>query len=203
MGSRRGKLKITEFESTARRRIQEGIRIKEQLLEDRYVRILANVARAIVDAYQKRNKVVLFGNGGSAADAQHLAAEFVGKYYLNREGLPAIALTANNSSLTAIGNDYGFDRIFARQLQALGNPGDVAIGISTSGRSRNVLTALEVAKGKGMTTVGLTGRDASQMMTLVDFCVPVPSDDTPRIQEAHILIGHILCELVEGAIFGE
>ena len=146
--------------------------------------------------------MLLFGNGGSAADAQHIAAEFVGRYYLDRPALPAQALTVNTSSLTAIANDYDYDQIFSRQIEAFGQAGDVAIGISTSGNSRNIVEALRVAKRKDMVTVGMTGESGGQLKVEVDYCICVPSRDTPRIQEAHILVGHILSELVEQAIFG-
>jgi len=162
---------------------------------------LAQVAEKLIEAYRAGKKMLLFGNGGSAADAQHIAAELVGKYYLDRRPLPAEALTVNASSVTAIGNDYSFNDIFSRQVQALGNPGDVAIGISTSGNSLNVIKGAQTAKRKGMITVGLTGEDGGSLKDEVDYCVCVPSRDTPRIQEAHIMIGHILCELIEHALF--
>ena len=149
------------------------------------------------------NKVLLFGNGGSAADAQHIAAELVGRYKRERRALPAIALTVNTSSLTAIGNDCGFEHVFARQLEAMGAAGDVAVGISTSGNSPNVLRGIEVAKAGSLLTVALTGRTGGSLGKIVDYCIQVPSDDTARIQEAHILVGHILCEYVEQTLFGE
>lgn len=189
-------------EDFIRRHIRQSIHVKEQLLDDVHVRLVAQVADEIVGAFRRENKVLLFGNGGSAADSQHIAAEFVGKYRLDRRALPAVALTSNTSSLTAIGNDYTFELVFARQLEAIGKPGDIAIGISTSGRSRNVLSALELAKVSGMTTIGLTGRGGGHMGSVVDYCIRVPSDDTPSIQEAHILIGHVLCDLVETLMFG-
>lgn len=164
---------------------------------------LVQVAEELIQAYKAGKKVLLFGNGGSAADAQHIAAELVGKYYLERKPLPAQALTVNTSSLTAIGNDYAFEQIFARQVEALGNSGDVAIGISTSGNSPNVIRGLQAGKRKRLITVGLTGEDGGTLKGEVDYCICVPSKDTPRIQEAHILIGHILCELVERSLFGQ
>jgi len=163
---------------------------------------LAQVAEELIKIYRAGKKVLLFGNGGSAADAQHIAAELVGKYYIDRRPLPAEALTVNTSSLTAIGNDYAFERIFARQVEALGNPGDVAIRISTSGNSPNVIEAIRAAKKKGMSTIGLTGAEGGRLKNEVDYCICVTSKDTPRIQEAHILIGHIWCELIERALFG-
>jgi len=147
------------------------------------------------------HRAFLFGNGGSAADAQHMAAELVSRYLRERPGLPVVALTVNTSSLTAIANDYSYDAVFARQLEALGSAGDMAIGISTSGHSRNVLLAIEAAKRKGMTSVGLTGQEGGQLRGLVDWCICVPSRETPRVQESHILIGHILCEIVESQLF--
>jgi D-sedoheptulose 7-phosphate isomerase len=142
-------------------------------------------------------KVLFFGNGGSAADAQHLAAEFTGRYLKERRALPALALHANSSAVTAIGNDYGFDLVFARQIEALGKDGDVAVGISTSGNSSNVLRALEVAKSKSIYTVALTGASGGRMKDVADCTICIPSQETPRIQECHILTGHIICEIAE------
>jgi D-sedoheptulose 7-phosphate isomerase len=181
-------------------RIRTSIAVKQELLKQST--LLAQVAEKLIEAYEAGKKILLFGNGGSAADAQHIAAELVGKYYMDRRPLPAEALTVNTSSLTAIGNDYAFERIFARQVEALGNPGDVAIGISTSGNSPNVIEAIRAAKKKGMITIGLTGAEGGRLKNEVDYCICVPSKDTPRIQEAHILIGHIWCELIERALFG-
>jgi D-sedoheptulose 7-phosphate isomerase len=190
----------TQLESVISRRIEASIEVHQQLLE--YTEICAEVAVRLIRAFRRGNKVLLFGNGGSAADAQHIAAEFVGRYYLDRPALPAQALTANASTLTAIGNDYAYDQIFSRQIEAFGQAGDVAIGISTSGNSRNVIEALRAAKRKDLVTVGMTGESGGQLKSEVDYCICVPSGDTPRIQEAHVLIGHILSELVEQAIFG-
>jgi D-sedoheptulose 7-phosphate isomerase len=163
--------------------------------------LLIQIARRIIMAYRKGRKVLLFGNGGSAAHAQHLAAELAGKFRMKRKGLPAIALTTNTSILTAIGNDYSFEEVFSRQLDALGQAGDVAIGISTSGTSPNVIAALRVARKKKLVTVGLTGARGRQMKALCDYCVCTSSSDTARIQEAHILAGHIICEIVEQGLF--
>ena len=191
-----------DFIGLARRRTEESIAVKQALLEDdRLLNILETVARETSHALAAGRKVLLFGNGGSAADAQHIAAEWVGRYKRERKALPAIALTVNTSSITAIANDYSFERAFARQVEALGAPGDIAIGISTSGDSPNVLRGVEAARIANMITVGLTGRTGGSLRTLVDHCLQVPSDDTPRIQEAHILLGHILCEYVEDAVF--
>lgn len=191
---------MLNIEEIVRRRIEANIEIHRALLTESS--IIAEVAQKLIAAYRAGNKVLLFGNGGSAADAQHIAAELVGKYYLDRKPLPAEALTVNTSSLTAIGNDYGFDKVFARQIEALGEAGDIAIGISTSGNSANVIEGLRVAKRRGMTTVGLTGTDGGKLKGAADYCLCVPSQDTPRIQEVHILVGHIWCELIEQALFG-
>jgi D-sedoheptulose 7-phosphate isomerase len=164
------------------------------------VRLIAAVAELIVEAMQQGQKVLLFGNGGSAADAQHIAAEFVGRFAIERAALPVSALSVNTSCLTAIGNDYGFDRVFSRQIEAFGKSGDVALGISTSGNSPNVLLGLAKAREIGLTTVALTGDSGGKMKDDVDYCICVPSSDTPRIQECHILIGHAIAELVEKAI---
>lgn len=180
-------------------RIEASIAVHQRLLSQ--TDICVEVAQRIIRAVRRGNKVVLFGNGGSAADAQHIAAEFVGRYYLDRPALPAQALTVNTSSLTAIGNDYAFDHIFSRQIEAFGQAGDVAIGLSTSGNSRNVLEAFRAAKRKDMLTVAMTGESGGQLKAEVDYCICIPSTDTPRIQEGHILVGHILSELVEEALF--
>ena len=184
-------------------RIRDSIAVKHAVLEDRaLISLISEIGRDLTVALRAGRRIFLFGNGGSAADAQHIAAEFVGRYKLERPGLPVDALTVNSSSLTAIGNDYSFDAIFSRQLEALGSAGDVAIGISTSGNSRNVLLAVEAAKRKGMTSVGLTGQGGGQLKSAANRCVCVPSGDTPRIQESHILIGHIWSEIVETELFG-
>jgi D-sedoheptulose 7-phosphate isomerase len=161
---------------------------------------LTRAADALITAYLTGHKAIFFGNGGSAADAQHLAAEFLGRYLRERAPLPALALNANTSAITAIGNDYGYEQTFSRQLQALSCPGDVAVGISTSGNSRNVIEALICSRELGLFTVGLTGATGGQMRNLVDVLINVPSDETPRIQECHILAGHALCDAVETAI---
>jgi D-sedoheptulose 7-phosphate isomerase len=165
--------------------------------------LVRNVAGECIAAYRRGNRILLAGNGGSAADAQHIAAELVGRYAFDRSGLPAIALTTDSSMLTAIGNDYGYEAVFKRQLEANGSAGDVFIGISTSGKSANILTVLRRARDLGIKTVGLAGQDAAEMRPLCDYCLQVPSSSTPRIQEAHIMIGHIICGLVEEALFGE
>ena len=183
-----------------RRQVAESARVKNALLAD--LGPCVSVAEVLIETYRSGHAMFLFGNGGSAADAQHIAAEFLGRYYIERRALAAHALTFNTSALTAIGNDYSFEQVFARQLQALGRPGDVAVGISTSGNAANVLAALAAAREIGMITVALTGAAGGKARGIVDHWVGVPSDDTPRIQEAHITIGHIWSELVEDALFG-
>jgi D-sedoheptulose 7-phosphate isomerase len=162
---------------------------------------VANTAKACVDALRRGNKVLFAGNGGSAADAQHLAGELVSRFAYDRPGLPAFALTTDTSVLTAIGNDYGYERVFARQVEAVGGAGDVLFGISTSGRSPNVLAALDVARQKGLVTVGMTGRIGGKMAERCDYLLRTPSDVTPRIQEGHIAMGHAICEIIEAQMF--
>jgi len=185
----------------ARSRLRESAEMMAALANSHEsIGFVVEAAGVIAAALLKGNKILLCGNGGSAADAQHLAAELVGKYYLQRKALPALALTTNSSCVTAIGNDYSFDKVFARQVEAFGVPGDVAVGISTSGNSPNVLHALAAAKSMGLATVGFAGRTGGRLASLVDLCLKVPSDDTPRIQEGHITIGHIICEMVESRV---
>ena len=184
-------------------RIQESIAVKKELLSsDVFLALVGHIACVTAESLRKGGTVFFFGNGGSAGDAQHLAAELVGRYLRERPALRGVALTTNTSCLTAIGNDYGYDQVFARQLDALGSEGDIAIGISTSGSSKNVLRAVEVAKRKGMITIALTGKEGGALRSVVDYCLCISSDQTPRIQEAHIMIGHILCEVVEDNLFG-
>ena len=184
--------------------LQASVALKQALLEDqKLIQTIAEVAEAMSRALADGHKLLFFGNGGSAADAQHLAAELVGRYQQERRALPALALTANTSTLTAIGNDYSYERVFARQLEALCSPGDVAVGISTSGKSPNVLSAMRAAKEIPVTTVGMTGMRGGELAALSDYCICVPSEQTPRIQEAHILIGHILCEVIEQKFVSE
>lgn len=182
-----------------RKNIQSSIEVHSRLLEA-CLPALNAAAEALIAAYRSGHKAIFFGNGGSAADAQHLAAEFVGRYLLERPPLPALALHANTSSVTAIANDYGYEQVFARQLQALAAPGDVAVAISTSGNSRSVLEAITVARKMGVTTVGLTGAKGGRMREMVDVLIAAPSNDTPRIQECHILVGHALCDAVDQAL---
>jgi D-sedoheptulose 7-phosphate isomerase len=187
-----------------RNRIQRSIEVKQALLSlTVFQDTVVLAASQIVRALRAGGKVLFFGNGGSAADAQHLAAEFTGRYLKERTALPALALHANSSAVTAIGNDYGFDLVFARQLEALGKEGDVAVGISTSGNSQNVLRALKAAKSKSIYTVALTGASGGSMKNVADCTISIPSEETPRIQECHILTGHIICEIVEESLFGK
>jgi D-sedoheptulose 7-phosphate isomerase len=162
---------------------------------------VGQVAETCVEALRGGHKILFAGNGGSAADAQHLAGELVSRFAYDRPGLPAFALTTDTSVLTAIGNDYGYERLFARQVEAVGSAGDVFFGLSTSGRSPNVLTALELAREKGIVTVGMTGRHGGQMPERCDYLLRVPSDSTPRIQEGHIAIGHAICQIIEAQMF--
>lgn len=162
---------------------------------------LRSVAISCTDALRKGNKILFAGNGGSAADSQHLAGELVSRFNYDRPGLPAFALTTDTSVLTAIGNDYGYERLFARQIEAVGNSGDIFFGISTSGNSPNILSAFQAARQKGLITVGLTGVSGGKMKPLCDYCIQVPSNATPRIQEGHIVVGHVICCLIEQQIF--
>ena len=171
--------------------------------DDALKAVIDRAVDEITDCFRKGGRVYFCGNGGSAADAQHLAAEFSGRFYFDRPVLPADALHGNTSYLTAVANDYGYEQVFARLISGLGQPGDILVGLSTSGNSANILRAFEVCREKGVRTIGLTGADGGRMKNLSDLLVNVPSTDTPRIQEAHITIGHIICELVEQAIFGE
>jgi D-sedoheptulose 7-phosphate isomerase len=193
-----------DFEQRVSASIRASIAVKELLLRNaEVVSTIAKVSELLVDTIDNGNKVLLFGNGGSAADAQHIAAEFVGRFAFDRPALPALALSVNTSCVTAIGNDYGFDLVFSRQIEALARPGDLAIGISTSGNSSNVLRGLSVAREQRLGTVALTGCTGGKLKDAVDHCICAPSNETPRIQECHILIGHIISELVEETIFHE
>lgn len=160
---------------------------------------IKNVAELCVLTLKNNGKIILFGNGGSAADAQHIAAELTGRYKTERRGLPAIAITTDTSAITAIGNDYGYERVFDRQIESLANKGDVLIGISTSGNSENVINGFKIGKEIGCSCIGLSGRNGGKMNNICDMNIVVPSDNTPRIQESHILIGHIICEFIDEA----
>jgi D-sedoheptulose 7-phosphate isomerase len=202
MGYRESMTDSKAFAQQVRCSIEASIAVKQSLLDRaEIVTAIAKVSEILIEALQQGNKLLLFGNGGSAADAQHIAAEFVGRFAFDRPPLPALALSVNTSAVTAIGNDYGFDLVFARQIEALGRPGDVAIGISTSGNSPNVLQGVMAAKKLGLHTVALTGAAGGQLKTAVDYCICAPSNETPRIQECHILIGHVVAQLVEQTIF--
>lgn len=184
------------------RSLRESAELRLQLIE-KCVDVIGQAADVLYKCFQRGGKVLLFGNGGSAADAQHVAAEFVVRFARDRLALPAIALTTDTSVLTAIGNDYGFEQMFARQVMALGQPADVAVAISTSGRSPNVLAGVAAAREKRLTTIGLTGGDGGLLALASDISIVVPSDSTARIQECHLTIEHILCEIVESLLFAE
>jgi D-sedoheptulose 7-phosphate isomerase len=183
--------------------INESIKVKQALLAD--VNLIAQidaVVKVITTAFQNGNSVYFAGNGGSAADAQHLAAEFSGRFYKDRKALPSEALHCNTSYLTAVANDYSYEVIYARLIEGITKPGDVLVGLSTSGNSGNIVKAFEMAKTKQVVTIGFTGDSGGKMKAISDHLINVPSNDTPRIQESHILVGHIICELVESNIFG-
>ena len=181
--------------------ICDSIAVKQAILaNESLLTTINNVANVSTDALRKGNRILLAGNGGSAADAQHIAAEFVSRFMYDRPGLPSMALTTDTSMLTAIANDYGYEQLFVRQLEANARKGDVFIGITTSGNSPNVLRAFEICRGLGIISVGLAG-NGGKIQSMCDYLIPVPSDSTPRIQEAHITIGHIICGLVEVALF--
>ncbi len=191
-----------EFKDDITRIISASISVKQRLLtEQSILDTTLSVINIMVKAFASGQRMYFAGNGGSAADAQHLAAEFSGRFYKNRHALPAEALHCNTSYLTAVGNDYSFDEIYARLIQGIANKGDVLVGLSTSGNSVNIVRAFEVAREKGVITVGFTGQDGGKMKPLSDYLFNVPSKDTPRIQESHILLGHIVCELVEKKFF--
>jgi D-sedoheptulose 7-phosphate isomerase len=191
-------------QSLAVTRIRDSVALTERLLQSSaYLNAVVRAAEAMIQCLRSGNKILFFGNGGSAADAQHLAAELSGRFLKERPSLPGWALTTNSSVLSAIGNDYSFDEVFARQIQGIASPNDIAFAISTSGNSTNVLRAVEVAREKQLVSIGLTGNNAGRLGQGVDHCICVPSEETPRIQEAHILTGHVLCELVDEAMFGQ
>src|SRR4030042_3956235 len=188
------------MENIIQKRFKESGEVKIRFLRENLPRML-EVIKLISQSFESGNKLLLFGNGGSAADAQHIAAEFVNRYIIDRPPLPAIALTTDTFILTSVSNDAGFVDIFAKQIKALGKEGDVGIALSTSGNSPNVIRAVEVAKETGVKTVALTGNDGGALAKIADISLIVPSTSTPRIQETHILIGHILCEMVEHQLF--
>ncbi len=184
--------------------INESLKVKKLLLEDPILLSgIEKTAATVISAFTFKHKLFVAGNGGSAADAQHIAAELVNRFGFDRPGLPAIALTTDSSILTSVSNDSGFEMLFARQLEALGSEGDVFIGISTSGNSPNIINAIRTCRERNIVIVGFTGSTGGKMKDLCDICIKVPSDETPRIQETHILIGHIICSLVEEELFGK
>ncbi|MCA6461521.1 MAG: D-sedoheptulose 7-phosphate isomerase [Chitinophagaceae bacterium] len=192
-----------DISSTIAERINASIAVKQQILTDgTLLPLIESVVQVITSAFQQGNAVYFCGNGGSAADAQHLAAEFSGRFYKDRKALPSEALHCNTSYLTAVANDYSYDVIYARLIEGIAKKGDVLIGLSTSGNSANILRAFEKAAELGVITIGMTGASGGKMKGQCDYLINVPSSDTPRIQESHILIGHILCELTEKNIFG-
>ncbi|MEM7182561.1 MAG: D-sedoheptulose 7-phosphate isomerase [Spirochaetota bacterium] len=184
--------------------IQTSLQVKQEILSsDDLLSTIRKACEITIDAYKNGKRTLIAGNGGSAADAQHIAGEFVSRFYFDRPGLPSIALTTDTSILTAIGNDYGYEKLFSRQVEANGVEGDILIAISTSGNSPNILAAIDAAKQKKITIIGFTGKKGGKMKDLCDICICAPSDETPRIQESHILIGHIICAAVEEAMFGK
>ena len=190
--------------SVIRSRLKDNASIKKAMWQDEIVvGTIAKIAATIVDSFRAGHKVLLCGNGGSAADANHMAAELVGRFVSDRAPLPAISLAANTSTVTAIGNDYSFEEIFSRQVHGLGRPGDVLIGLSTSGNSENVVRAMRAARENGLSTVAFTGSGAGKLPEAADMCLRIPNENTARIQECHITAAHIICELVEAELFGD
>jgi D-sedoheptulose 7-phosphate isomerase len=190
-------------EQLARTRLGEGVEVAEAMRTGACAAQVADAAETVLEGFRGGGKLLLFGNGGSAADAIHVAAEFVGRYLLERAPLPAVALMSNPSAVTAIGNDYGFDEVFARQVRALGEPGDVAIGLTTSGVSPNVVLGLLAAREEGLRTIAMTGQEPGPAGSAADVVVAVPSGQTPRIQEGHMLAAHVICEWVEARLVAE
>jgi D-sedoheptulose 7-phosphate isomerase len=190
------------MENTVIHLIKESINVKATIItEPSITKELAKVSECLVNVFKNKNKLMLCGNGGSAADAQHIAAELSGRFYLDRPPLDAEALHVNSSYLTAVANDYSFDVIYSRMVEAKAKKGDALIAISTSGNSKNIIQAVKKAKELGVITIGFTGEHGGELKNLCDYCIQVPSNDTPRIQECHILFGHILCEIIEGELF--
>lgn len=191
-----------KMENKIKQIIGASIQVKQKILQNETsLTSIGLSVDAIVAAFKNGNKVLFCGNGGSAADAQHLAAEFSGRFYKDRKALPAEALHCNTSYITAVANDYSYDVIYSRMVEGIGNNGDVIIGLSTSGNSKNIIKAFETAKEKNMITIGFTGESGGGMKAVSNYLINVPSIDTPRIQESHIMIGHIICELVEAQLF--
>ncbi|MBN2178847.1 MAG: D-sedoheptulose 7-phosphate isomerase [Deltaproteobacteria bacterium] len=191
---------MEDIEDIIIRTFKESSHVKEVFVNENLVRIV-RIVEAITEALKGEKKILIFGNGGSAADAQHLAAEFINRFTIERPPLPAIALSTDTSVLTSIANDYDFSDVFEKQIRALGHEGDIAWGISTSGSSPNVVKALEVAKKRGMITIALTGRDGGKMASIADYHLNVASNSVPRIQEVHITVGHVICEMIDYKLF--
>lgn len=181
--------------------LQESIDTKKALLSTN-LNVIRKIADVIVNAFKSNHRIYLIGNGGSAADAQHIAGELIGRFKMNRRPLPAVALTTDTSVITALANDFGYDTCFSRQIEALACPGDVVLAFSTSGNSQGILHAIQTARGLGATTIGFTGEDGGLLKDAVDICLKIPSSNTPRIQECHITVGHIVCSIVEKELFG-
>lgn len=182
--------------------ISESLAVKTKVLEDqRLIAIVGEIVTLIVDRFREGKHLYFCGNGGSAADAQHLAAEFSGRFYINRDALPSEALHCNTSYMTAVANDFSYEVIYSRLIKGIGKPGDILVGMSTSGNSVNILKAFETAREKGITTVGMTGEGGGKIKALSDYLIDIPSKNTPRIQEGHMLLGHIICQLVEDKYF--
>jgi D-sedoheptulose 7-phosphate isomerase len=204
LNARRSFMNAYTARSLAIARLRDCASVMQGLLDsEEYMKALVAVADAMTKCLRSGNKILFLGNGGSAADAQHLAAELSGRFLRERPSLSGWALTTNSSAMSAIGNDYSFDDVFARQIQGIGSPGDIAFAISTSGNSPNVLKAVGVARDKKLIAIGLAGKSGGKLRGLVDHCICIPSDQTPRIQEAHIVTGHILCELIDEELFGD
>ncbi len=187
-----------------KRQIEESIKVKKLVLNDeKILESIKEASKLCCEALQKGNKIIFAGNGGSAADAQHLAGELVNRFGFERPGIAAIAITTDTSILTSISNDYGFKRLFARQIEAIGKKGDILFSFSTSGNSDNIIEGIKEARKKGIINIGFTGKSGGKMKTMCDLCLTIPSDETPRIQESHILIGHIICSSIENSMFGK
>jgi len=190
-----------QLQSTVEQRVLDSIEVRRSLLEGGVLGEVAAAARVVIDAARRRSTIFFIGNGGSSADAGHLAAELLGRFRIDREPLAALALADNTAAMTAIGNDYGYAEVFSRQLRGVSHPGDVLVGLSTSGNSPNMVRAFEVAPQLGVTSVALTGAGGGRLLRLADHCVRIPSEETARIQECQVLLGHTLCEIVEDAVF--
>jgi D-sedoheptulose 7-phosphate isomerase len=194
--------KNINFKNDIKSQIEASTALKEQLIK-KHTDVINDITNKIIKAYNNKKKVIWFGNGGSAADAQHLSCELVSKFCMERKAIPSLALTTNTSILTAISNDYNYERVFERQVEAFAEEGDILIGITTSGTSPNIIKALKFGKKKGTINVAFTGENTDKIREYVDYLVDVPSKETPRIQESHIMIGHIICQLVEKTLFGD